>query len=196
VLFGKKSKIYSENPIENNSINSQNSESYYENKCTQVSETSIKKQSFIIMIIPIIVSIILASVSFAGQYHNHKYQRLETCLYTDDIDWEAGMGFLKADCKAEFVGESDSGIIYKFEGIDFVYEGDVETYFLYKDNVLYGVVAYLPYSAELMENVVDYYYAESVGDTFVAQSGDNEVLISQKDEKINVIVRQGKQGEE
>ena len=65
------------------------------------------------------------------------------------------MGFLKADCKAEFVGESDSGIIYKFEGIDFVYEGDVDTYFLYKDNVLYGVVAYLPYSAELMENVVE-----------------------------------------
>ena len=195
MFFGKKNKINQENLFENNFVNSQNTELYYETEHSTVSEASVKKQNFIIMIVPILVSIILAVASFSVQYHDFKYQRRETCLYTDDIDWEAGKAFLKADCKAEFVNEAEDGIIYKFDGIDFVYEGNTETYFLYKDNVLYGVVAHLPYSAQLMEDVIDYYHANDIGDTYVAQSGDNEVLISQKEDKINVIVRAISEGE-
>jgi len=183
-----------------------------------INEKEIKKLSFKIWLLPILVSLLFFGIIYmnalsdsrnekkevepeptaetaAGEQYDEwqgvpQEERRETCFYSDTVNWDSDVEGVKAQAKGILLSENEKGIVYKYDGIDGLYQGDIDVFYIMSENVLSGVVTYLPYSPELFNSTVEYYDAEKSNeesDRYMAVAGNNNVNISVENEKITIV---------
>ena len=166
-------------------------------KIEEVSESSVKKLSFKIQMVPIIVSLLVALLGLAvvtatsERLGNQPIERRETCLYSDDINWETDVENLKNECGGELISGDEMEMTYMFDGMDAVYEGDTETHYVFEEGKLEGVVAYIPYTPERMDEFIKYYDAEVLNDEgsyYTPNMVGNVLIFSKTDDKITCVI--------
>ena len=117
-------------------------------------------------------------------------RRRETCFYSDDPVMGIDKEGMKSQIKIPLLSENEGGFNCEYDGIDGLYEGITRVYYIFKDNALGGVVAYIPFSQELFDKTVEYYGAKKSDNDesrYVSVTGNRNVDITVSDNNICIV---------